>query len=71
MPMFDYRCKECNYEYEELVQSCEIPDEEIICPKCGKNQSEKLISAPSIASGSSASSAGFSSNACGAPSGFS
>jgi putative FmdB family regulatory protein len=58
MPMFDYHCKDCDNVYEELVQSCEVPDEEIICPKCGKNQSEKLVSAPAVSTGSNAAGSG-------------
>ncbi|NHZ86513.1 MAG: hypothetical protein GWP19_11645 [Planctomycetia bacterium] len=34
MPMYDYRCKNCDEVFEELVFSNTIPDKEIKCPKC-------------------------------------
>jgi putative FmdB family regulatory protein len=71
MPMFDYRCKACDNIFEELVQSCEVPDDDIICPECGKNQSERLISAPSISTGSMSSDSNYARPPCGASTGFS
>ena len=53
MPMYDYRCKNCDEVFEELVFSSTTQDEEIKCPKCGQNQSERLISAPMVSAGSS------------------
>ena len=72
MPMYDYRCKNCDEVFEELVFTSDTPDEEIECPKCGKNKSERLLSAPMISTGGSLSS-GYSPNVssgCGS-SGFS
>ncbi|MBU0529255.1 zinc ribbon domain-containing protein [bacterium] len=71
MPMYDYRCKNCDEVFEELVYSSMVPDEEIKCPNCGQNNSERLLSAPMISTGGSNS--GYSSNTsrgCGS-SGFS
>jgi len=53
MPMYDYRCKNCDEVFEELVISSIAPDEEIKCPKCGQNKSERLLSAPMISTGGS------------------
>ena len=53
MPMYDYRCKNCDEVFEELVLSSTVPDEDVKCPKCGKNKSERLLSAPMIATGGS------------------
>ena len=53
MPMYDYRCKNCDEVFEELVFTSDTLDEEITCPKCGQNQSERLISAPMVSTGSS------------------
>lgn len=55
MPMYDYRCKNCAEVFEELVFSSIAPDEDVKCPKCGKNKSERLLSAPMIATGGSSS----------------
>lgn len=56
MPVFDYECKNCGKLFEELVFSSSKPDSEIECPSCGKNQSVRLMSAPSIGGGSGGSS---------------
>jgi len=53
MPMFDYRCKNCDEVFEELVSSSAIPDEQIKCPKCKKNSAKRLLSAPMVAMSSS------------------
>ena len=53
MPMYDYRCKNCDEIFEELVFSSSVPDSEIQCPKCGKSQSERLLSAPTVSTGGS------------------
>jgi len=72
MPMYDYRCKNCDEVFEELVFSSSAPDEEIKCPKCGQNKSERLFSAPMISTGGSSSNtvATSSNRGCGS-SGFS
>ena len=71
MPMYDYRCKNCDEVFEELVFSSDISDEEIECPKCGQNKSERLLSAPMISTGGSSSSVSTSSNSGCGRSGFS
>lgn len=40
MPIYDYRCKDCNKTFELLVRSFSIP----VCPACGSRQLEKLLS---------------------------
>ena len=72
MPMYDYRCKNCGEKFEELVFSSSTPDEEITCPNCNENQSERLLSAPMVSTGGSSSSSASSSSSsrCG-HSGFS
>lgn len=42
MPVFEYRCKKCEEEFEQLVFSAK---ETVECPKCGNVDNEKLISA--------------------------
>lgn len=73
MPMYDYRCKNCDEVFEELVFTSETPDEEIKCPNCGQNQSERLLSAPMISTGGSSKGAPTSSRSggCGHSGGFS
>ena len=71
MPMYDYRCKNCDEVFEELVFSSTTPDKEIKCPKCGQNKSDRLFSAPMISTGGSSNTVSTSSSrGCGS-SGFS
>ncbi len=41
MPLYEYRCEECNFEFEVRQKFSEAPKEE--CPKCG-GKVKKLIS---------------------------
>jgi len=71
MPMYDYRCKNCDEVFEELVFFSTTSDEEIKCPKCDQNQSERLFSAPMFSTGGSSNTVSTSSSrGCGS-SGFS
>ena len=45
MPIYEYRCQNCNHVFEELIFSSLTKDEEIICPKCNQNTAEKMMSA--------------------------
>lgn len=71
MPMYDYRCKNCDEVFEELVFSSATADEEIKCPKCCQNKSERLLSAPMISTGGKSSSITTSSSSGCGSSGFS
>jgi len=47
MPIIDYRCKECDKEYEIFYKTSgerEREEEQQPCPQCGSNKKEKLIS---------------------------
>jgi len=50
MPLFEYRCKDCGHEFEELV----FGNKAVPCPKCESQNTEKKISA-FMAGGSSGS----------------
>jgi putative FmdB family regulatory protein len=41
MPLFEFRCRRCDHEYELLVRGREAVD----CPECGASTVEKLQSA--------------------------
>lgn len=40
MPLYEYRCTQCEQTFEQLVQSSEVPR----CPSCSSDQLEKLFS---------------------------
>lgn len=42
MPIYDYRCNDCNKAFELLVRSTTI----LACPECGSLQLEKQVSLP-------------------------
>lgn len=43
MPMFDFYCPTCQNQFEDLA----FKDEKISCPKCGDQNTQKMVSAPS------------------------
>ncbi|HEY87854.1 MAG TPA: zinc ribbon domain-containing protein [Dehalococcoidia bacterium] len=63
MPIYEYECKKCGERFE-LLRSIKDNDNDIPCPKCGKESPKRLLSsfgttssvgtscAPTIASGS-------------------
>lgn len=57
MPIFEFVCKDCGWEFEELVRSASNV-EEVICPACDSGYVLKQIStfASKISGGSLASS---------------
>jgi putative FmdB family regulatory protein len=67
MPIYEFACKKCRKEFEELVLSSQDPKPQ--CPACGGKQVEKLMSAGSFrANGIPTGSGGFSPPKC-APTG--
>ncbi len=41
MPLFEYQCKKCKKEFEELVRNS---DEKVCCPKCSSGKVHKKMS---------------------------
>ncbi len=41
MPLFEYRCRDCGYEFEALV----VGTRKAVCPKCRSEDLEKKVSA--------------------------
>ena len=46
MPIYDYKCSKCDYEFELIQKFSDDPVKK--CPKCFKNSVSKMISAPSF-----------------------
>jgi putative FmdB family regulatory protein len=42
MPLFDFHCRECNLDFEELVRGSDMP----VCPECKSGNVEKRVSMP-------------------------
>ena len=47
MPIYEYRCRDCNVTFEMLVRAGTV----VTCPHCGSASLDKLISAPFVLSG--------------------
>jgi len=56
MPLYDFRCKDCNKPFEALLTSSSAAAlDEVKCPKCGSSNVVKTISASSYRLASSSS----------------
>ncbi|MFO7444818.1 MAG: zinc ribbon domain-containing protein [Ignavibacteriaceae bacterium] len=60
MPLFEYKCKNCDTKYEVLHKSA-VKQEEVACPKCHSTESKKLFSAFSASIDNSG---GYSGSSC-------
>jgi putative FmdB family regulatory protein len=54
MPIYEYRCRDCETTFEALVRGSEV----VTCPHCGSSALRKLLSSPFVASGRTSRSAG-------------
>jgi len=54
MPIYEYRCRDCETTFEVLVRGGDI----VTCPHCGGSSLDKLLSAPYISSGQTTGQAG-------------
>jgi putative FmdB family regulatory protein len=46
MPIFEYECRACGHEFEQLVRTGDVP----ACPACQSQDLEKLLSLSAISS---------------------
>jgi putative FmdB family regulatory protein len=46
MPIFEYRCQSCQFEFETLVLKGTVP----ACPSCKAETLERMISVPAVKS---------------------
>jgi putative FmdB family regulatory protein len=61
MPIYEYACKDCGHEFEELVRGLEQPT----CPSCGTGRIERQMSVPAAHTASSGQSACPARETCG------
>jgi len=68
MPLYEYKCKECNSKFEVLHKSADkLAD--VTCPECHSSNNKKLFStfSASVASGSDVSAGNCASGNCSIP----
>ena len=46
MPIYDYKCSNCEHQFELIQKFSDQPAE--ICPQCSQKSVQKLVSAPSF-----------------------
>jgi putative FmdB family regulatory protein len=46
MPIYDYKCSNCEHQFELIQKFSDQPAE--ICPQCSEKSIQKLVSAPSF-----------------------
>ena len=68
MPIYEYRCKECDAKFE-LLRSASASDADLKCEYCGAPRVERMFSAFATSGGESNSSFA-SSGSCGGSGGF-
>ena len=68
MPMYEFKCGECDSSFEEIIACSKI--DEVTCPSCGSGKPEKQLSAFATV-GDSGGGHAASSGGCGGGSGFS
>ncbi|MDZ7642465.1 MAG: zinc ribbon domain-containing protein [Desulfurivibrio sp.] len=73
MPLYEYRCQECQNHFEAIVSSSQQRDQ-TRCPRCDSDRVQRVISAASFRVSSAAgacASPGGPLGGCSSPSGFS
>ena len=44
MPIYEYKCKKCGKIFEVFIPVISEKDRKQVCPTCGSDETEKLIS---------------------------
>jgi putative FmdB family regulatory protein len=55
VPIYEYTCKSCKKQFEQLVKSMSAADK-VKCPECGSSQTARSLSVFAVASAESKSS---------------
>ncbi len=62
MPMYDYRCPQCQTTFEQLVSFSKA--DEVPCPRCGYQYGQRRISKIAIRTSGSGGNTGSDSSSC-------
>lgn len=50
MPLFDFRCRVCQTQFESLVRAASYGDSPTTCPSCQSQDLERLLAAFAVSS---------------------
>lgn len=56
MPIYEYTCRECGFEFEELIRNS-AQEQQLTCGECGSDKVERRMSVPAAPQANSAPSA--------------
>ncbi len=63
--MYEFSCKKCGHQFEDLVSLAEVEAGKVKCPACGSKKIERGFSTFATSGGGGSSSGGFSTGGCG------
>ncbi len=69
MPIYEFRCKQCQEVFETLCFSTDDATD-VACPSCGSHDAEKLLSTFCSKSQEAGNGASLTSSSCGSSGGF-
>ncbi len=65
MPLYEFTCKKCGHNFEELLTLSEIESGNLKCPACSSKRVERGFSSFATGAVGSGSSGGYSGGGCG------
>lgn len=71
MPLYEYRCDDCDKKFEKMVRFSEDPNLPQECPECHSSRTRKLITTFAARLSTALFGDGSSSGSCGSSGGFS
>lgn len=69
MPIYEFTCKKCGHNFEELLTLSEVESGKLKCPACSSKRIDRGFSSFATGAAGGSSSSGFSGGGCGS-SGF-
>ncbi len=51
MPLFEFQCRKCGHQFEELLTAAEVEAGQLKCPACHSKRVEREFSAFAMGSG--------------------